>query len=39
VFDFRYWRITFGAPLMVAPSMKSLRLGVNTVYHEARHCE
>lgn len=38
-FDFQNWRITFGAPLMVAGSLNALRLGVNTVYHEARHCE
>jgi hypothetical protein len=39
VFDFQNWRITFGAPLMVPSSMATLILGVNTVYHEARHCE
>lgn len=38
-FDFTTWKITFGAPLMVAGSLTALRLGVNTVYHEARHCE
>lgn len=38
-FDFQNWRITFGAPLMVPGSLDALRLGVNTVYHEARHCE
>jgi len=39
VFDFQNWRITFGAPLMVDGSLQALQLGVNTVYHEARHCE
>lgn len=38
-FDFQTWRITFGAPLMVPGSLQALTLGVNTVYHEARHCE
>lgn len=38
-FDFQNWRITFGAPMMVPGSLEALKLGVNTVYHEARHCE
>lgn len=39
VFDFQNWCITFGSPLMAPASLTTLRLGVNTVYHEARHCE
>jgi hypothetical protein len=39
VFDFQNWRITFGAPMMATGSLETLKLGVNTVYHEARHCE
>lgn len=38
-FNYQTWAITFGAPLMVPGSLNALRLGVNTVYHEARHCE
>lgn len=39
VFDFQKWEIVFGSPLIGSSTLTSFRLGVNTVYHEARHCE
>lgn len=38
-FDFQTWAVIFGKLLTGTPSVKILSIAVNTVYHEARHCE